>query len=314
MVETASAPGSGAPRRGKADHRCLANRAVGLSTMGFAATGLLELARLRARSRSSATPCTTSPTSRRRPSVYAGFWLSARPATARYPYGYERGEDLAGLGVVLVIWASAVLAGVESYLKLVGHGPTSAVYAGMASARLGMVGNQLVARYKLRVGTAIHSTTLVADARHSRLDALSSAGAAGGLAVVAAGYWWGDPLAGFAVTLFIVHVGVTVTRDLLHHLMDGVDAAHLDAAAAAETGVPGVHGVTLRGRWTGRSLRIEIDGDVDPAMSVGDADRIGEAVEAAVLAAVEEARVVRWSPRAAVDARVAPTPRSGEAD
>ncbi len=37
--------------------------------------------------------------------------------------------------------------------------------------------NQVVARYKLRTGQRINSATLVADARHSWLDALSSAGA-----------------------------------------------------------------------------------------------------------------------------------------
>jgi hypothetical protein len=53
------------------------------------------------------------------------------------------------------------------------------------------VGNQLVARYKLVVGRRIQSATLVADARHSWLDALSSLGALVGLALVALGNRWG---------------------------------------------------------------------------------------------------------------------------
>ena len=44
-----------------------------------------------------------------------------------------------------------------------------------------------VARYKLRVGRRIKSATLIADARDSRLDALSSAGALDGLVAVALG-------------------------------------------------------------------------------------------------------------------------------
>ncbi len=160
----------------------------------------------------------------------------------------------------------------------------------------------------MRVGTRIHSTTLVADARHSWLDALSSAGALCGLAVVAAGYWWGDPLAGFAVTLFIVHVGVTVTGDLLHHLMDGVDPEHIEAATAAAMTVAGVQAVNVWGRWAGRSLCFEIDGAVDPALTVVEAQRIGEAVEAAVLDVVEEARAVRWAPRLGSRAADAPAP------
>jgi hypothetical protein len=34
--------------------------------------------------------------------VFLGFRLSRRPATERYPYGLERAEDLAGIGIALV--------------------------------------------------------------------------------------------------------------------------------------------------------------------------------------------------------------------
>src|SRR5690348_7869818 len=62
---------------------------------------------------------------------------------------------------------------------------TSHVGAGIAAATLGIVGNQGVARYKLRVGRRIQSATLISDAKHSWLDALSSAGALAGLIGVA---------------------------------------------------------------------------------------------------------------------------------
>ena len=57
----------------------------------------------------------------------------------------------------------------------------------MAGAALGIIGNQVVARYKLVVGRRIQSATLMADARHSWLDALSSLDALVGLALVALG-------------------------------------------------------------------------------------------------------------------------------
>ena len=289
-----------AARHDEAEHRRAANRAVGVSALGLGMTGLVELAlavvtgsvALLGDALHNLSDVSTSAV------VFAGFRISKRPPTRRYPYGYERAEDLAGLGVALVIWASAVFAGVESYRKLVGHGHTSNVYLGMVGAALGIIGNQLVARYKLRIGRRINSATLVADAKHSWLDALSSAGALAGLALVAAGYSWGDPIAGFAVTLFIVHVGWEVTGELVHHLMDGVDEEHLEAAAAAATSVNGVQDVAVRGRWTGRSLILDITGALDPNATIRDADRIGTAIREAVFDAVEEARTVTWSAHA----------------
>ena len=97
--------------------------------------------------------------------------------------------------------------------------------AGIAGAMLGITGNQLVARYKLVVGRRINSATLIADARHSWLDALSSAGTLTGLVAVALGQSWGDPVAGLAVTAFICHVGYEVTTDIMHRLADEVDPA-----------------------------------------------------------------------------------------
>jgi divalent metal cation (Fe/Co/Zn/Cd) transporter len=92
-----------------------------------------------------------------------------------------------------VIWASAAFAGYESARKLADHGHTAHVGVGIAAAVVGILGNQAVARYKLVIGRRIGSATLLADARHSWLDALSSAGALAGLVAVAAGWRWGDP-------------------------------------------------------------------------------------------------------------------------
>jgi hypothetical protein len=73
----------------------------------------------------------------------------------------------------VVIWASAAFAGFESIGKLIAHRHTTHVAAGIVGAVLGVIGNQAVACYKRGVGKRINSATLIADARHSWLDALS---------------------------------------------------------------------------------------------------------------------------------------------
>ena len=281
-----------------------ANRAIGASAVGLAVTGLIELAvalltgsvGLLGDALHNLSDVSTSL------AVFVGFKMSKRSATPANPYGYERAEDLAGLGVALVIWASAVFAGVVSIHKLTVHGRTSDVGVGMAAAVIGVVGNQVVARIKLRVGRRIQSATLVADAQHSWLDALSSAGALLGLVGVALGLGWADGVAGLLVTAFIVHVGWEVTSDLLVHLMDGVDPDTLDAAEAAALTVPGVEHVHVRARWMGRSLFIDVEGFVPAGTTVEAADALGREVEDAILAAVPEGRSVLWSPRAIPDA------------
>ena len=148
-------------------------------------------------------------------------------------------------------------------------------------------------------GRRIHSATLVADARHSWLDALSSAGALAGLIAVALGQPWGDPVAGLAVTAFICHVGIEVTRDVIHRLMDGVDPGDLAAAEAAAGSVPGVIHAHARARWTGRMLRVEIEGWVDPDLTTREADALGARVATAVSTGLPRAGSLTWVARAA---------------
>jgi cation diffusion facilitator family transporter len=277
-----------------------ANRAVAVSAIGLAVTGVAELlvavltgsVGLLGDATHNLSDVSTSAV------VFLGFRLSRRPSTERYPYGLERAEDLAGIGIAVVIWASAAFAGYESIRKLLGHGGTSHVALGMAGAALGVVGNQVVARYKLVIGKRINSATLIADARHSWLDALSSLGALVGLVAVALGFRWGDPIAGIAVTLFICHVGYQVTGDVVHRLADGVDPAVITGAEASAGAVDGVAHAHARARWTGRTLRVEVEGWVDPDLTVSEADALGRQVALAVVQQVPDIGSFTWTARA----------------
>ena len=282
----------------RADRRD-ANRAVGVSAIGLALTGAFELAlglvsgsvALIGDALHNLSDVSTSAV------VFAGFRLSRRPATDTHPYGWERAEDLAGLGVAMVIWASAAFAGIVSVHKLLEHGRTTNIGFAMAAAGVGIVGNQVVARYKGRVGQRIQSATLLADAQHSWLDALSSAGALAGLAGVAFGLRWADAIAGLAVTCFIAHVGWEVTGDLLAHLMDSVEPEIIAAAIVAAETVPGVTHAHVRARWMGRSLIVDIEGYLPPDTTLREGEILRQEVERAVADAVPQSRAVQWIPR-----------------
>jgi cation diffusion facilitator family transporter len=288
-------------RRDDTAERRQANRAVAVSAIGLAATGIIELliavltgsVGLLGDAIHNLSDVSTSAV------VFLGFRLSRRWPTERYPYGLDRAEDLAGIGVAVVIWASAVFAGAESVRKLLAHGTTAHVGLGIVGAVLGIAGNQVVARYKLRTGRRIKSATLIADARHSWLDALSSAGALAGLVAVELGQRWGDPVAGLAVTLFICHVGYEVTSDVVTRLADGIDPGVIHAAEAAAGALPGVIHAHARARWTGRVQRVEVEAWVDADMTARDADALGRQAAETVARALPDLGSFTWTTRAA---------------
>ncbi len=180
---------------------------------------------------------------------------------------------------------------------MLGHGGTHYVGWAIAGAAVGIVGNQIVARIKLRIGTKINSATLIADAKHSWLDALSSTGALVGLIGVLCGLRWADAVAGIIVTGFICHVGWEVSTDIVHRLMDGVDPEIITRAEKVAAEVPGVHHAHARARWTGRTLRVEIEGWVDAKISVSDADRVGQVVADRLTEELPDMRSFAWTAR-----------------
>ncbi len=281
-------------RHDEAEHRSAANRALAYSAIGLGLAGGIELlvavfthsVGLLGDALHNLSDVSTSLL------VFLGFWVSKRPASPGHPYGYDRAEDIAGIGVALAIWASALFAGIESVRKLVHHGETIHLGWGIAAAVVGIAGNQAVAWYKGRVGRRIQSATLVADARHSWLDAISSLGAAVGLVAVALGFPLGDPIAGIAITLMICHVGYEVTAEIVAHLMDAVDPALVEQAERGALTVSGIAAVRVRGRWAGRSLRLDVRAELDPALALGATTLTVRAIESAVFDAVEQARIV----------------------
>jgi divalent metal cation (Fe/Co/Zn/Cd) transporter len=135
---------------------------------------------------------------------------------------------------------------------------------GIAGAVLRIIGNQAVARYKMTVRRRIRSGTLIADAKYSWLDALSSAEALAGLVAVALGQSWGGPVAALAVTVFICRVGYQVTADVMRRPADGVGSGVITKAGAATGSVPAVIHAHARARWTGRTLRVEVEAGLIP--------------------------------------------------
>jgi len=207
------------------------------------------------------------------------FTSARRAADDRYTFGYQRLEDLAGIVVVLVIWASAGLAAFESVRKLSGpHRPTALVL-GLVVAAIGTLGNEIVARYKMRVGRAIGSEPLIADGRHARIDALASVAAFAGLLGVKLGWRAADPLAGLLITVAIVAIAWDASRHVLARVMDAVDPSIVSLIEHAATDTPGVAGVgRVQARWVGRSLYVTLTVAVDGTVSVADAHGVAEAV------------------------------------
>ncbi len=213
--------------------------------------------------------------------LWIAFLLSRRAASRRYTYGYGRVEDLAGLFIVAMIALSAVIAGWEAVDRLIHPAPVQHLGWVAVAGVIGFAGNELVAVYRIRVGRRIGSAALVADGLHARTDGLTSLAVVLGAAGVAIGWQVADPIIGLLISVAILGVLRTASRDVFRRLMDGVDPALLATAERALMDTPGVRGVRMvRLRWLGHSLHAEADILIDSEMTAGQAHELAHDAEA----------------------------------
>ncbi len=208
------------------------------------------------------------------------FLLGRRAATRRYTYGLGRAEDLAGVVVVLVVVASAVLVGYESVVRLLDPEPVGHPWVVAVAGVIGFAGNELVARYRIKVGREIGSAALVADGVHARTDGFTSLAVVVGAAGVAFGVPAADPLVGLGITVAILFVLRDAAKEVFRRLLDAVDPASVELAERTASEVDGVAEVRdLRMRWIGHHLRAELAVAVAPDLTVTEAHTLAHEVE-----------------------------------
>ncbi|MFD1322697.1 cation diffusion facilitator family transporter [Micromonospora sonneratiae] len=215
------------------------------------------------------------------------FLIGRRAATRSYTYGYGRAEDLAGIVIVVAIASSVVLAGWTAVNRLLHPAEvTHLPYVALAGV-VGFIGNELVARYRIRVGRRIGSAALVADGLHARADGFTSLAVIAAAAGAWAGWSWSDPVVGLAIAVAMTFTLKDATREVYRRLMDAVDPALVDQAEAALQAVAGVRDVTaVRMRWIGHHLHAEADLVVDADLTLLAAHEVAADAEHQLMTAI----------------------------
>ncbi len=218
--------------------------------------------------------------------LYVAFLLKRKEPTDRFPYGYGRVEDLAGVFIVVIILFTAVVAGYESVKRLIYPEKIGYLWAVAGASVVGFLGNEAVALYRISVGEEIGSAALVADGYHARVDGLTSLAVLVGAAFVWSGNYYGvewlklaDPMVGIVITIAILKIVYDSAKTIFGRLLDGVDPEKIDRIRTTAAGTEGVEEVTqVRARWMGHDLLAEINVAVDDHLTVEEGHEIAKQV------------------------------------
>src|SRR3954469_4306566 len=104
----------------------------------------------------------------------AGDAATAVPLALAFALRSAKAERLAGLAVVLAIFASACVAGYEAIMRLIEPRDVEHLGALALGRPIGSAGSWAAALVRTRAGRRLDSPALVADGAHARADAFVS--------------------------------------------------------------------------------------------------------------------------------------------
>ena len=220
--------------------------------------------------------------------VVAMVAVSSKGRDKDHDYGHGKFETLATACVsllLIVVGAKLLSSGVGKIKDYMGGTPIEAPgKIALWAAIISILTKEFLYQWTARVGKAVSSSAVIANAWHHRTDALSSIGSALGIgcAILLGGKWTIlDPLVGCAISIFIFVVAVKMAIPALHELTEGSLPDEIEdeicTVIQSVEGVSNVH--ALKSRKNGTHIIIEAHLVVDPEMSVADAHALTEIAE-----------------------------------
>lgn len=197
-----------------------------------------------------------------------------------HPYGHHKFEAVGALGIAAFLGIACfeiLKGGVE---RIVSGGSLVTMSSMALWIMLLVLGiNMFVAFYERRVGLALNSKILVADAHHTMSDIWTTIVVIAGLIGVWYGLTWLDVALAFPVALLVFKSGWTVLRENLPWLVDEMAIAPeaIHAQVMQVSGVVNCHNIASRG-LLGRQVFIDMHLVVQPT-DLRAAHQVTEAVE-----------------------------------
>ena len=134
-----------------------------------------------------------------------GVWVAGRPADANHPYGHQRYETMAALGIGVMLALAAYEIGSGVIDRLVGGGTIPIAEPAAIVVMAGtFVANLIIVWYETREGRRLNSPVLLADAQHTRTDLFVTTSVVAALIGARFGWTWLDPLVALGVVVLLV--------------------------------------------------------------------------------------------------------------
>ena len=210
-----------------------------------------------------------------------GNKISAKPPDIEHPYGHSKFEQIATLGITVMLFVACFNMMHEAIERAIANVIPSITLYSFASILASLSISLSISIYERRVGRSTSSMILLADSSHSLTDVLASLVVIGGFFGINMGFSYADSFAATLVCLFIGYVGFSLFKGAASVLVDrGITLDTLMKVKATVDGLSeGVECHNVRGRVVGDKIYIDMHVTVKGDLSVEQSHRITEVIE-----------------------------------
>ncbi|WP_288485461.1 cation diffusion facilitator family transporter [uncultured Novosphingobium sp.] len=225
----------------------------------------------------------------------AGVWVAAMPADDQHRFGHGKAEAIAALFQIVLISISALGIAARAVEQFVAGGRTEAAADGIGVSVVAIVVTLTLLAWQRHVIRRTGSLAIQTDNVHYQSDLMLNLAVIAALALdQLAGWRHADPLFGLGIAAWLGWGAWTASQQVLEQLMDHEWPAEkkdrLLAVLARNPDITGVH--DMRTRTSGNRDFVQFHVWVDPEMSVRQAHRVMDDIEARLQAEFPDTEIL----------------------
>jgi cation diffusion facilitator family transporter len=208
-----------------------------------------------------------------------GIMIASRPPDKIHPYGHEKFETFASLGIAFLLFITCFEILQSAVLRLYNPQTPDITLVSFLIMGITILINIIVSQYERNQGKRLGSSILIADSIHTRSDVYVSIAVIIGFIAIQMGFTIVDPIIAIIIAILIAKMGVEIIKSSSSVLMD---SAPLDENTIRDIvlSVPKVK-ESHKIRSRGLPSHIYVDLHVTPksCYSVSEAHKIAHDVE-----------------------------------
>jgi cation diffusion facilitator family transporter len=217
--------------------------------------------------------------------------VSNLPADEDHPYGHGKAEIIASGIVSILLALAALMMAYKSIEALLTPAEPPHILA-LAAAFLSLIWKQILYVYTVRIGREANSKGLLATAYDHLADVYASAAAVVGIGIGLLGQHfhipyaeYGDPAAGFIVSLLVLKLAFGMGKESMYTLMEGnISGEKIEVYVEAVIANPAVKRIDrIRAREHGHYIIVDIRVGIPGDLTIQEGHDISREIKQAIM-------------------------------